>query len=90
MNQIILIGMITLGVLLLIMSLCLHKMEVFFSYALKISFAVVSIYAVNMIVDILGYNLIVGLNGGNICVVTFLGAPGLAALYAITAYFKFM
>ncbi|BBF44555.1 hypothetical protein lbkm_3268 [Lachnospiraceae bacterium KM106-2] len=90
MSQYIFIGMVIIGVITLVISFCTHKMEVFLSYILRVAFAVASIYVVNMVIGMLGYHLVVGLNGGNVLTVTVLGTPGLVALYLLVAYFRYI
>lgn len=89
MEKYLLLGIIVIGSVVFVISLFLHKIEMFINFILRIAFGACGIYLINTILNSRGVQSGVGLNSVSLLTIGVLGVPGLFLLYSSTLYFYF-
>lgn len=89
MEKYLLLSIIVIGSIIFVVSLFMHKIEMFVNFVLRLVFGASGIYFLNMILNSKGIQSGVGLNGVSLLTVGVLGLPGFILLYSSAAYYFF-
>lgn len=86
MEKYLLLSIIIISSVVFVVSLFMHKIEMFVNFILRLVFGASGIYFLNMILSSKGIQSGVGLNGVSLLTVGVLGIPGFLLLYSTAFY----
>ena len=87
MEKYLLLSIIVICSIIFVVSLFIHKIEMFVNFILRLAFGTSCIYFLNMVLSSKGIQSGVGLNGVSLLTVGVLGMPGFLLLYSTAIYF---